>query len=164
MLIFILLKKFTKNFNKKKIMKTNKAHILLVEDNEGDIVLTLDAFDESKLETEISVARNGQEALDFLYNRGAFAEAKKPDLILLDINIPLYNGHEVLKKIKNDPKLRKIPVIMLTTSGFPNDIDQAYSNNCNSYVQKPLDMNDFLEAIAKIENFWLEICTLPKED
>jgi CheY-like chemotaxis protein len=145
-------------------MESKKTvHILLVEDNEGDIILTLDAFEESKINTEISVARNGQEALDFLYNRNAFLEAKKPDLILLDINLPIYNGHEVLKQIKQDSNLKKIPVIMLTTSAFANDINQAYDNNCNSYVKKPLDMQEFLEAILKIENFWLEICTLPNE-
>ena len=144
-------------------MKLNTVHILLVEDNEGDILLTLDAFEESKIKTEISVARNGQEAIDFLFNRGAFLEAKKPDLILLDINLPIYNGHEVLNKIKNDNNLKKIPVIMLTTSGYSNDINQAYENNCNSYVKKPLDMNEFLEAILKIENFWLEISTFPNK-
>lgn len=145
-------------------MKSKTVHILLVEDNEGDILLTQDAFEESKLNTEISVARNGQEAFDFLYNKGAFTEAKKPDLILLDINLPIYNGHEVLKQIKTDINLKKIPVIMLTTSSFSNDIDQAYENNCNSYVKKPLDMDEFLDAILKIENFWLEICTLPNEE
>lgn len=145
-------------------MESKKTvHILLVEDNEGDIILTLDAFEESKINTEISVARNGQEALDFLYNRNAFLEAKKPDLILLDINLPIYNGHEVLKQIKQDTNLKKIPVIILTTSAFSNDIGQAYENNCNSYVKKPLDMDEFIEAILKIENFWLELCTLPNE-
>lgn len=145
-------------------MESKKTvHILLVEDNEGDILLTRDAFEESKIKTEISVAKNGQEALDFLYNRNSFLEVKKPDLILLDINIPIYNGHEVLRQIKQDTNLKKIPVIMLTTSSFSNDINQAYDNNCNSYVKKPLDMHDFLDAILKIENFWLEICTLPNE-
>lgn len=145
-------------------MKLKTVHILLVEDNEGDILLTQDAFEESKINTEISVARNGQEALDFLYNRGAFTEVKKPDLILLDINLPIYNGHEVLKQIKTDLNLKKIPVIMLTTSAFSNDIGQAYENNCNSYVKKPLDMDEFIDAILKIENFWLELCTLPSEE
>lgn len=145
-------------------MKLKTVHILLVEDNEGDILLTQDAFEESKINTEISVARNGQEALDFLYNRGAFTEVKKPDLILLDINLPIYNGHEVLKQIKTDLNLKKIPVIMLTTSAFSNDIEQAYENNCNSYVKKPLDMDEFIDAILKIENFWLELCTLPSEE
>ena len=146
-------------------MESKKTvQILLVEDNEGDIVLTIDAFEESKINTEISVARNGQEALDFLYKRNAFLDAKKPDLILLDINLPIYNGHEVLKEIKHDSNLKKIPVIMLTTSAFSNDINKAYDNNCNSYVKKTLDMLEFLEAIIKIENFWLEICTLPNSD
>jgi len=136
------------------------AHILLVEDNEGDILLTLEAFEECKLKTEISVARNGQEALDFLFKRGKFTEEKKPDLILLDINMPLFNGHEVLKQIKADSSLKKIPVIMLTTSSNQKDIDMAYGNHCNSYVKKPLDISDFLAAIIKIEQFWLELTSL----
>jgi CheY-like chemotaxis protein len=138
------------------------AHILLVEDNEGDILLTLEAFEECKLKTEISIAKNGQEALDFLYRRGSFAEAKKPDLILLDINIPIYNGHEVLQKIKEDPLLKKIPVIMLTTSSSEQDINTAYENHCNSYVKKPLDIGEFLTTIVKIEEFYLQLITLPK--
>jgi len=141
-------------------MKLKPVHILLVEDNEGDILLTLDAFEESKVKTDISVARNGKEALDFLFNRGTFIESNKPNLILLDINIPIYNGHEVLKKIKTDDTLKKIPVIMLTTSDNPKDIDKAYENHCNSYINKPLDMDDFLDAILKIEAFWLQLSTL----
>jgi len=140
--------------------KMNLARILLVEDNEGDIVLTLEAFEECKVKTEISVAKNGQEALDFLFKRGAFTEAKKPDLILLDINIPIFNGHEVLRQIKDDPNLKKIPVIMLTTSSSQKDIDKAYENHSNSYVKKPLDIEEFLSTILKIEEFWLQISTL----
>ncbi|MCC5930915.1 MAG: response regulator [Cyclobacteriaceae bacterium] len=136
------------------------AHILLVEDNEGDIVLTLDAFEECKIKTEISVVKNGQEAIDFLFKKGEFKNAKKPDLILLDINIPIFNGHEVLKQIKEDSKLKKIPVIMLTTSSNKKDIEIAYENHSNSYVKKPLDMNEFLTAILKIEEFWLQLSTL----
>ena len=138
------------------------AHILLVEDNEGDIILTLDAFEETKIKTEISVVKNGKEALDFLFKKETFTEAKKPDLILLDINIPIFNGHEVLKQIKQDPILKKIPVIMLTTSSSPKDIELAYENSCNSYVQKPLDMDDFLKSILKIEEFWLQLSILPE--
>jgi len=141
-------------------MNLKPVHILLVEDNEGDILLTLDAFEESKVKTEISVARNGQEALDFLFKRGTFKDTAKPDLILLDINIPIYNGHEVLKQIKTDDNLKKIPVIMLTTSSNQKDIDLAYENHSNSYVKKPLDMDEFLEAILKIEAFWLQLSTL----
>lgn len=137
-----------------------KAHILLVEDNEGDILLTLEAFEESKLQTQISVARNGQEALDFLNRKGEFSNAQKPDLILLDINIPIFSGLEVLSEIKKDDQLKKIPVIMLTTSSNQNDINMAYKNYCNSYVKKPLEMEEFLQAILKIEEFWLQLSKL----
>lgn len=138
------------------------ANILLVEDNEGDILLTREAFEESKVKTVLNVARNGQEALDYLFKRGEFTEVKKPDLILLDINIPIFNGHEVLSKIKKDPILKKIPVIVLTTSSNEKDIEKAYANHTNSYVRKPLNMEDFLKAILKIEEFWLQITTLTK--
>ena len=136
------------------------VHILLVEDNEGDIVLTLDAFEESKINTDISVVRNGQEALEFLYRRAGYEQELKPDLILLDINIPILNGHEVLKIVKADPELKKIPVIMLTTSSNPKDVNLAYENYTNSYVTKPIEMDDFLKAILKIEEFWLQLCRL----
>jgi CheY-like chemotaxis protein len=136
------------------------VHILLVEDNEGDIVLTMDAFEESKINTNISVVRNGQEAVDFLYKRDRYTEENKPDLILLDINIPILNGHEVLKIIKQDTELKKIPVIMLTTSSNTRDINLSYENYANSYVTKPIEMEDFLKAILKIEEFWLQLCKL----
>ena len=144
-------------------MKQQKklAHILLVEDNEGDILLTKEAFEASKVKIEISVAKNGQEALDFLFMRGEFIGVKKPDLILLDINIPIFNGHEVLRQIKDDPFLKKIPVIMLTTSSNQNDLHKAYETHCNSYVKKPLEMSEFLNTILKIEEFWLQLTTLP---
>jgi CheY-like chemotaxis protein len=137
----------------------NPVHILLVEDNEGDVVLTMDAFEESKINTTISVVRNGQEAVDFLFKRDRFEQENKPDLILLDINIPILNGHEVLKIIKQDPELKKIPVIM-TTSSRTRDINLSYENYANSYVTKPIDMEDFLKAILKIEEFWLQLCKL----
>jgi CheY-like chemotaxis protein len=138
------------------------AHILLVEDNEGDILLTLEAFEESKLKTSVSIARNGQEALDFLYKKGGFEKVQKPDLILLDVNIPIFNGHEVLAEIKKDENLKKIPVIMLTTSLSEKDIELAYSNYCNSYIKKPLEMEEFIKSILKIEEFWLQLSTLAK--
>ncbi|MFT4855249.1 MAG: CheY-like chemotaxis protein [Algoriphagus sp.] len=141
--------------------KTNLAHILLVEDNEGDILLTLEAFEECKVKTKISVVRNGQEALDFLFQRREYANVKRPDLILLDINIPIFNGHEVLERIKSDSNLKKIPVIMLTTSSSQKDVDKAYENHCNSYVKKPIEITEFLMTILKIEEFWLELTTLP---
>ncbi len=140
--------------------KSKLAHILLVEDNEGDILLTLEAFEECKIKTEISVAKNGKEALDFVFKRGEYANVSRPDLILLDINIPIFNGHEILKQIKEDADLKKIPVIMLTTSSNQRDIELAYENHCNSYVKKPLEISEFLTAILKIEEFWLQITTL----
>lgn len=140
-----------------------KMHILLVEDNEGDILLTKDAFEERKIVTDLSVVKNGGDALDFLFKRGRFADAAAPDLILLDINLPVKSGHEVLAIIKNDPVLKRIPVIMLTTSSSKKDVDRAYENHSNSYVVKPLEMEDFLTAILKIEEFWLSLVTLPKE-
>ncbi len=136
------------------------VHILLVEDNEGDIVLTLDAFEESKIKTNISVVKNGSDALDFLFKKGNFASVERPDLILLDINIPVFNGHEVLRSIKEDNSLKKIPVIVLTTSSNQKDINKAYENYANSYVTKPIDMDDFLNAVLKIEDFWLQLCKL----
>lgn len=138
------------------------AHILLVEDNEGDILLTLDAFEESKFKTHVSVAKNGREALDFLNKKGEFSNTQRPDLILLDINIPIFNGLEVLEEIKRDESLKKIPVIMLTTSSNPKDIERAYNNYCNSYIKKPLEMEDFMEAVLKIEEFWLQLSVLPE--
>jgi len=143
-------------------MKLKSVHILLIEDNQGDIMLTMDAFEESKIKTNISVARNGAEALDFLFQRESFKDVKRPDLILLDINIPIYNGHDVLKQIKEDPALKKIPVIMLTTSSNKKDINLAYENYVNSYVIKPIDMNDFIAAVLKIEEFWFQLSTLSK--
>ncbi|WKK77070.1 response regulator [Marivirga salinae] len=139
-----------------------EAHILLVEDNEGDIFLTLNAFEECKIKAEISVARNGQEALDFLFQKNNDQNSQLPDLILLDINLPIFTGHDILQQIKEDTDLKKIPVIMLTTSSNPKDINKAYENHCNSYVEKPLDMDEFLNAILKIEEFWLQLSTLPK--
>ncbi|MFN3756709.1 MAG: response regulator [Flavobacterium sp.] len=140
-----------------------KAHILLVEDNEGDILLTIEAFEESKIQTNISVVKNGKDALDFIFKRGAFKDVEKPDIILLDINIPIFNGHDVVQQLKNDPVLKKIPVIMLTTSSNPKDIHKAYENHTNSFVTKPIEMKDFLDAVLKIEEFWLQLCKLPKE-
>lgn len=137
--------------------RMKKVHILLVEDNEGDIFLTLDAFERSRLETEISVVRNGAEALDFLFLRGDFEKSKRPDLILLDINIPIYNGHEVLKHIKNEPSLKNIPVVVLSTSSSQKDINLAYENHANSYITKPLEVEDFLKAVDEIEGFWLSL-------
>ena len=140
----------------------SEIHILLVEDNEGDILLTLEAFEESKIKTKISVVKNGADALDFLFKRGNYIGGERPDLILLDINLPIYSGHEILKKIKEDPSLKRIPVIILTTSASQIDVNKAYENYTNSYITKPIDMEDFLKIILKIEEFWLHLSKLAK--
>ena len=136
------------------------VHVLLVEDNEGDIVLTLEAFEESKIKTNISVVKNGKDALDFLHFKGKYKDVERPDLILLDLNIPIISGMEVLKEIKQDVKLKTIPVVVLTTSSNPKEIKSAYELYTNSFVTKPLDMGEFLKAIISIEEFWLHICKL----
>ncbi|RYY97155.1 MAG: response regulator [Chitinophagaceae bacterium] len=141
-------------------MKT-ELHILLVEDNEGDIVLAREALREGKLLNRLSVARDGEEAIDFLHARGRFAGADRPDLILLDINLPRIDGHEVLAYIKNDPLLKLIPVVMLTTSSSDKDVHDAYANYANCYITKPVDLEKFMTIIHKIETFWLSIVKLP---
>jgi len=138
-----------------------QIHILLVEDNEGDILLTQEAFEEARILTRLSVVRDGKEALDFLQKQGKHSNAEMPDLILLDVNLPKKNGHEVLKYIKGDESLKHIPVIMLTTSSSPKDINQSYNNYANCFITKPVDVNEFIGVIATIENFWISIVKLP---
>ena len=134
----------------------NDVHILLVEDNEGDILLTKEAFDERKIITKFSVVRNGKDAVDFLFKEGKFTNVETPDLVLLDINLPLKNGLEVLREIKSRESTRKIPVIMLTTSSSDKDIADSYREYASSYITKPLEMKDFLKAVLQIEEYWLQ--------
>lgn len=136
-------------------------HILLVEDNEGDILLTREAFQEAKILTKLSVVRDGKEAIDFLTRQGKHTYAKMPDMLLLDINLPKKNGHEVLQFIKEDENLKHIPVIMLTTSSSPKDVNLAYNHYANCFITKPVDVNEFMSVIAGIENFWISIVKLP---
>ncbi len=143
-------------------MHMKSAHILLVEDNEGDILLTTEALQERKFINRISIAKNGKEALDFVFQQGKFAHESLPDLILLDVNLPLKNGHEVLQIIKNDERTKKIPVIMLTTSSSERDIDLSYRNHANCYITKPVEMDAFLTAVYSIEDFWIQLVKLPK--
>lgn len=136
-------------------------HILLVEDNEGDILLTTEALAERKITNKISIAKDGREALDFLSKKGGFEAAEIPDLILLDINLPKISGHEVLNRIKSHEAWKVIPVIILTTSSSDKDIFTAYQQHANCYISKPIDMDDFMEVITAIENFWISIVKLP---
>ena len=137
------------------------VHILLVEDNEGDILLTTEALEEGKILNKLSIARDGREALDFLNKTAKFENAQSPDLILLDVNLPRHNGHEVLKYIKTHDSFKHIPVIMLTTSSSQKDINESYSNHANCYITKPIEVNDFMEAVTKIKEFWINLTRLP---
>jgi CheY-like chemotaxis protein len=137
------------------------VHILLVEDNEGDILLTTEALADGKIMNKISVVRDGKAAIDFVSKSGAYVHAESPDLILLDINLPKKNGFEVLQFVKSSPELRQIPVIMLTTSSSMRDVEQSYQKYANCYITKPIEVTEFMEAIAKVENFWLSIVKLP---
>ncbi|MEO6253422.1 MAG: response regulator, partial [Ferruginibacter sp.] len=120
-------------------------HILLVEDNEGDIMLTTEALEEGKIANKISIVKDGKHAIDFLNKKGDYENETLPDLILLDINLPKKNGHEVLQYIKHDDGLKQIPVIMLTTSSSEKDILESYKNYVNCYITKPVDVNDFIK-------------------
>ena len=132
--------------------------ILLVEDNEGDILLTTEAFEESRIANKIMAIRDGKEAINYFESLGRKAET--PHLVLLDINLPKVSGHEVLLYIKNHERY-KIPVIMLTTSSAEKDILQSYQNHVNCYITKPIDVEDFMGAITKIEDFWINIVSIP---
>ncbi|WP_462220276.1 response regulator [Ferruginibacter sp.] len=136
------------------------AHILLVEDNEGDILLTQEVFKTSGFSHPISIARDGEEALDFLYQRNKLSGAERPDLILMDINIPKINGKEVLTMIKKDNDLKTIPVIMLSTSSDDRDILESYRNHANCFITKPINFDEFSKAVVEIKNFWFNLATV----
>ncbi|HZX58076.1 MAG TPA: response regulator [Mucilaginibacter sp.] len=134
-------------------------NILLIEDNEGDILLTREAFEESRIVNKITSIRDGKAAIDFFETLTKKAEI--PHLVLLDINLPKISGHEVLMYIKNSEKYKTIPVIMLTTSSSEKDILKSYKNHVNCYITKPIDVSDFMKAISKIEDFWINIVSIP---
>jgi chemotaxis family two-component system response regulator Rcp1 len=135
--------------------------ILLVEDNPGDAELAREGFAECRVANNIHVAEDGEEALDFLYRRGKFGDALRPDVILLDLNMPRKNGKEVLKIIKEDEDLCDIPVVVLTSSAAEQDIIKSYKLHANCYIIKPVNLGKFLEIVKAIENFWLQIVKLP---
>ena len=140
------------------------AHILLVEDNEGDIVLTKEALAEANIKNKVSVSRDGEEAINYLTKAFENAEELIPDLILLDINLPRVDGKEVLHFIKTTPGLKKIPVVMLTTSSNQSDIADAYNNYANCFISKPVDFNKFSDVVRMIEDFWISIVKLPSKN
>jgi chemotaxis family two-component system response regulator Rcp1 len=135
--------------------------VLMVEDNPADVELTKEAFSEGKLRNKLHVVNDGEEALDYLYKRGRFAEAVTPHIVLLDLNLPKINGREVLATIKGDKDLSSIPVIILSSSEDSADIKASYALNANSFVTKPVGIDDFLEVVKSVEHFWVEIVKLP---
>lgn len=137
------------------------VEILLVEDNPGDIRLTTEVLKDAKLYNNINIAKDGVEALGFLYRRGDYSDAVRPDLILLDLNLPRKDGREVLEEIKTDPALKNIPVVVLTTSSAEQDILKSYSLHANCYITKPVDLEQFSRIVASIEEFWFSIVKLP---
>ena len=141
-----------------------EIQILLVEDNEGDIILTQEALTDAKIKNKVSVVRDGEEAINFLNSAVSNGGVDLPQLILLDINLPKIDGKEVLQYIKTTPELKKIPVVMLTTSSSELDIVDSYNHHANCFITKPVDLNKFFEVVKMIEDFWITIVKLPSND
>jgi CheY-like chemotaxis protein len=142
-------------------VQVQPAEILVVEDNPGDVRLMREAFRESKIINQLRAVSDGQEALAFLRKQGRYAHAIRPDLILLDLNLPGKDGREVLSEIKADPDLRRIPVVIVTSSKTEEDIVRSYNHHANCYITKPLDLEKFVEVVQAIQNFWISIVKLP---
>jgi two-component system, chemotaxis family, response regulator Rcp1 len=143
--------------------RVEPIEILLVEDSPADVDLTREALEDAKVHNNLHVASDGVEALAFLRREGRYADAPHPALILLDLNLPKKDGREVLAEIKADPLLRRIPVVVLTTSEAEQDILQSYDLHANCYVTKPVDLDAFMHVVRSIEDFWLAIVRLPSE-
>jgi CheY-like chemotaxis protein len=135
--------------------------VLLVEDNPGDVVLMQEALEESEIPNQLYIAKDGYEAMEFLYQRGAYVNKPRPDLVLLDLNLPKIDGRELLAVIKKDPDLKKIPIIIITTSQSEEDILMCYTLYANCYVNKPMGLAQFFEMVKKIEDFWFSTVKLP---
>ena len=147
-----------------KKLDVRPVDILLVEDNPGDVRLTKEALRDAKVLNEIYVARDGVEAMEFMHHEGSFANVPIPDLILLDLNLPRKDGREVLAEIKKDPKLKHIPIVVLTTSKADEDIVKTYNLHANAYITKPVDLNRFVEIMHALEEFWFTIVKLPPKE
>jgi chemotaxis family two-component system response regulator Rcp1 len=143
------------------IQSHRPIEILLVEDNPGDVRLTIEALNDAKLSNNLSVVRDGVEAMAFLCQEDPYASAVRPDLILLDLNLPRMDGREVLAQVKGHPDLQHIPVVVLTTSDAQPDIQRAYELHANCYITKPVDLEQFIKVVRSIEDFWLTIVRLP---
>lgn len=138
------------------------VEILLVEDNPSDVRLTIEAFKDAKVRNNLTIATDGVEAMAILKKEDKYQDAARPDLILLDLNLPLKSGHEVLTEIKADEDLKSIPIVVLTTSSDDQDILKSYEFNANCYITKPVDFDQFLNVVKYIESFWLEVVILPE--
>ena len=143
---------------------SSPIEILLVEDNPGDVLLTREAFEEASIRNNLSVAEDGEQALRFLRRKGEYRDAPRPDIILLDLNMPRMNGHEMLNVLKHDPELRAIPVVILTTSDREQDIIRSYEEYANCYICKPTGFDDFFSVVRSVENFWLNTVQLPSRN
>jgi two-component system, chemotaxis family, response regulator Rcp1 len=141
-----------------------EVEILLVEDNPGDVRLTMEALQDGKMQNHLNVVGDGEEALAFLRRQGKHAEAPCPDLILLDLNLPKKDGREVLVEIKKEEELRRIPVVVLTTSTAEKDIFETYDLHANCYINKPIDFDQFITVVRSIEDFWFSIVKLPRSE
>jgi two-component system, chemotaxis family, response regulator Rcp1 len=136
--------------------------ILLIEDQPADVRLTKEILSDGKVANEVHVVHDGEQAMEFLRREGDFANSPRPDLVLLDLNLPRMDGREVLAEIKSDPELMAVPVIVLTTSSAERDVLDAYKHRANAYVTKPIDLDQFVSAVASIEQFWLTFVRLPE--
>jgi CheY-like chemotaxis protein len=136
--------------------------VLLIEDDPGDVLITREAFEHNKIENTLHVATDGEEGLDYLYRRGQYEHAPRPDLVLLDLNLPKYDGRQLLDKIKSDPDLCHIPVVVLTTSAAEEDVLHSYKLHANAYVTKPVDLDQFMKAVRQIDEFFVQVVRLPK--
>lgn len=145
------------------LSESKPVEILLVEDSPSDATLTIEALEAGKVANKLTLVEDGVEAMDFLKRRGKYAGATRPDLIMLDLNLPRKDGREVLSEIKNDPDLKVIPIIVLTTSHSDKDILQSYQLNANCYITKPVDFTQFIDVVKSIEKFWLTVVTLPQK-
>ena len=142
-------------------MNSALNEILLVEDNPADARLTVEAFKEGEVSNNLTVVEDGVEAISYLRREGQYANASRPDIILLDLNLPRKHGREVLAEVKEDPDLRRIPVIILTTSRNEKDIIDTYNLHGNCYINKPVDLDRFMDIVRSVEEFWLTTVTLP---
>jgi len=137
--------------------------ILLVEDNPGDVRLTREAFAEAQITNDLHAVNDGEDALDFLHQRGEHADAPRPNLVLLDLNLPKVDGHDVLEEVKSDDDLRTIPVVVLTSSEAEEDVVKSYEQHTNAYLTKPIDPSEFVDVIRSFERFWLTLVELPPD-